>query len=600
MNTKRIRNFCIIAHIDHGKSTLADRLMEHTRTLSSRELKEQVLDNMDLERERGITIKASAVTLAYTRDGKEYILNLIDTPGHVDFSYEVSRSLAACEGVLLLVDASQGVEAQTVANTFLALEHNLEIVPVINKVDLQQARPDEVIEEMEHTLGVLPGEVVRVSAKTGLGVEDVLDAVIDRIPPPQGDGAAPLRALIFDSVYDGYRGVIVYVRIVDGSLKSGDKVYMMKTKQTFEVTEVGVFRPSLAAVKMLGTGEVGYFVANIKTIQDVEVGDTVTYFKGRAAEPLPGYQKPLPMVYCGLYPTMDTDLVPLRAALEKLALNDSSFTFEPEQSPALGFGFRCGFLGLLHMEIVQERLERESNVNLIQTAPSVTYEILTRTGGTLIIDNPDKVPPVSDIEEFREPVVDIKIIFPAEYMGVVMQLAEERRGKYKETEYLSQKRVILNYELPLAEMIFDFHDRLKSATRGYGTLDYTFIGYKRADLVKLDIFIGGKTVDALSSIVHRDDAYSRGKKSVKKLREEIPRHMFEVAIQAAIGSRVIARESIKALRKNVTAKCYGGDVTRKRKLLEKQKAGKKRMKSVGSVEIPQEAFLSVMGTSTNE
>lgn len=600
MDTKRIRNFCIIAHIDHGKSTLADRILEHTRTVSPRELKEQVLDDMDLERERGITIKASAVTLAYTKDGNEYVLNLIDTPGHVDFSYEVSRSLAACEGALLLVDASQGVEAQTVANTYLALDHNLEIVPVVNKVDLQQARPEEVIEEMEHTLGVLPREVVRVSAKTGVGVEDVLEAVIDRIPPPQGNPAAPLRALIFDSVYDGYRGVIVYVRIFDGSIGRGDRVYMMKTKRMFEVTEVGVFRPRMTATERLGTGKVGYFVANIKTIQDVEVGDTVTNFKEKAQESLPGYRKPLPMVYCGLYPTMDTDLVPLRAALEKLALNDSSFSFEPEQSPALGFGFRCGFLGLLHMEIVQERLEREGNVNLIQTAPSVTYEILTKSGGVLVIANPDKMPPVSEIEEFREPVVNIKIIFPVEYMGTVMQLAEERRGRYEATEYLSQKRVMLSYELPLAEMIFDFHDRLKSATRGYGTLDYTFVGYKPADLVKLDILIGGKTVDALSSIVHRGDAYNRGRRLVKKLRGEIPRHMFEVVIQAAIGSKVIARESIKPLRKNVTAKCYGGDVTRKRKLLEKQKEGKKRLKSVGRVEIPQEAFLSVMAANNNE
>lgn len=600
MDTKRIRNFCIIAHIDHGKSTLADRLLEHTNTVSPRELKEQVLDDMDLERERGITIKASAVTLLYTRDGKEYMLNLIDTPGHVDFSYEVSRSLAACEGALLLVDASQGVEAQTVANTYLALEHNLEIVPVVNKVDLQQARPEEVIEEMEHTLGILPRDVVRVSAKTGLGIEDVLGAVIDRIHPPKGDTAAPLRALIFDSEYDEYRGVVVYVRIFDGSMRRGDRVYMMKTKRMFEVTEVGIFGPRMTPAERLGTGEVGYFVANIKTIQDVEVGDTVTNFNEKAQEPLPGYRKPLPMVYCGLYPTMDTDLVPLRVALEKLALNDSSFSFEPEQSPALGFGFRCGFLGLLHMEIVQERLEREGNVNLIQTAPSVTYEILTTGGQVLVISNPDKMPPVNEIEEFREPVVNIKIIFPVEYMGAVMKLAEERRGSYKATEYLSQRRVMLSYELPLAEMIFDFHDKLKSATRGYGTLDYTFIGYRLANLVRLDILIGGKTVDALSSIVHRENAYTRGKRLVKKLRGEIPRHMFEVVIQAAIGSRIIARESIKPMRKNVTAKCYGGDVTRKRKLLEKQKEGKKRMKSIGSVEIPQEAFLSVMAANDNE
>ncbi|MFQ5862198.1 MAG: translation elongation factor 4 [Candidatus Brocadiales bacterium] len=597
MDTKRIRNFCIIAHIDHGKSTLADRLLEQTRTMAPRELKEQVLDDMDLERERGITIKASAVTLTYRRDGEEYLLNLIDTPGHVDFSYEVSRSLAACEGALLLVDASQGVEAQTVANAYLALEHNLEIVPAINKIDLQQARPQEVIEEMEHTLGILPREVIRVSAKTGSGIEGVLGAIVDRIPSPQGDPIATLRALIFDSVYDEYRGVIVYVRIFDGSIRPGDKVYMMKKKRAFEVTEVGVFGPRMTATKGLGTGAVGYFVANIKTIHDVEIGDTVTNFQKKTQKPLPSYQKPLPMVYCGLYPTMDTDLVPLRAALEKLALNDSSFCFEPEQSPALGFGFRCGFLGLLHMEIVQERLEREGNVNIIQTAPSVTYEVLTRDGDVLILDSPDKVPPANEIEEFREPVVSVKIVFPVEYMGAVMKLAEERRGKYKGTEYLSQKRVILSYELPLAEMIFDFHDRLKSATRGYGTLDYTFLGYRPADLVKLDMLVGGKKVDALSSIVYRGSAYNRGKRLVKKLRREIPRHLFEVVIQAAIGSKVIARETIKPLRKNVTAKCYGGDVTRKRKLLEKQKEGKKRLKSVGSVEIPQEAFLSVVATS---
>ncbi|MCQ4573991.1 MAG: translation elongation factor 4 [Candidatus Brocadiales bacterium] len=597
MDTKQIRNFCIIAHIDHGKSTLADRLLEYTQTLSSRELREQVLDNMDLERERGITIKASTVTLTHMRDGREYVLNLIDTPGHVDFSYEVSRSLAACEGALLLVDASQGVEAQTVANTFLARDHNLKIIPAVNKTDLQQARPEEVIEEMEHTLDILPEEVIRVSAKTGSGVEDILEAIIERVPPPKGDSAGPLRALIFDSVYDGYRGVIVYVRIFDGSLTPGDKVYMMKKDRTFEVAEVGIFKPGMTATDKLGTGEVGYFVANIKTIQDVEVGDTITNSRERAHKPLPGYKKPLPMVYCGLYPTMDTDLVPLRAALEKLALNDSSFTFEPEQSLALGFGFRCGFLGLLHMEIVQERLERESNVNLIQTAPSVTYEILTRNGDVLTIDNPEKVPPTTEIAEFREPIVNINIIFPVEFMGAVMQLAKERHGKYKKTEYLSQKRVMLSYELPLVEMIFDLHDRLKSATRGYGTLDYTFTGYKPADLVKLDILVGGRKVDALSSVVHRGEAHSRGKKFVKKLRKEIPRHMFEVAIQAAVGSRVIARETITPLRKNVTAKCYGGDVTRKRKLLEKQKAGKKRMKNIGSVEIPQEAFLSVMATN---
>lgn len=596
MNTDRIRNFCIIAHIDHGKSTLADRLLESTQTVSAREFREQLLDDMDLERERGITIKASAVTINYKKDGKDYTLNLIDTPGHVDFSYEVFRSLAACEGALLLVDAAQGVEAQTVANAYLAMEKNLEIIPVLNKIDLQQARPGEVTEEMEKTMGILPKEVLRVSAKTGLGIEGLFDAIIERVPPPKGNPQGPLRGLIFDSVYDEYRGVVVYLRIFDGSLRPGDRIYMMKTQRTFEVTEVGVFRPGMSPVEVLHTGEVGYLVASIKSIHDVEIGDTVTHEKERASAALPGYQRPLPMVYCGLYPTADTDLAPLRMALEKLGLNDSSFTFEPERSPALGFGFRCGFLGLLHMEVIQERLERESNVNIIQTAPSVTYEIVTTKGEVKRIDNPDHVPGAGEIEEFREPVVAMKIVMPSEYIGVVMQMAEERRGKYVATEYLSEKRVILSYELPLAEVIFDFHDKLKSATRGYGTMDYTFLGWRPADLVKLDILVGGKKVDALSSIVHKDQAYYKGRRLVKKLREEIPRHLFEVVIQAAIGSRVIARESIRPLRKDVTAKCYGGDITRKRKLLEKQKEGKKRLKSVGSVEIPQEAFLSVLTT----
>jgi GTP-binding protein LepA len=596
MNTDRIRNFCIIAHIDHGKSTLADRLLESTQTVSAREFREQLLDDMDLERERGITIKASAVTMNYKKNGQDYVLNLIDTPGHVDFSYEVFRSLAACEGALLLVDAAQGVEAQTVANAYLALEKHLEIIPVLNKIDLQQARSQDVIEEMEKTLGILPREVLRVSAKTGLGIDELFNAIIERVPAPKGNTQGPLRGLIFDSVYDEYRGVIVYLRIFDGSLRPGDKIYMMKTQRSFEVTEVGVFRPKMSPVEALHTGEVGYLVASIKSIHDVEIGDTVTHeaVGARCNVPLPGYQKPLPMVYCGLYPTADTDLVPLRMALEKLSLNDSSFTFEPERSPALGFGFRCGFLGLLHMEVVQERLERESNVNIIQTAPSVTYEIVNTKGEVEKIDNPDHVPVAGEIEEFREPIVTMKMVMPSEYIGIVMQMAEERRGKYIATEYLSEKRVILSYELPLAEMIFDFHDKLKSATRGYGTMDYTFLGYRPADLVKLDILVGGKKVDALSSIVHKDQAYYKGRKLAKKLREEIPRHLFEVVIQAAIGSRVIARESIRPLRKDVTAKCYGGDITRKRKLLEKQKEGKKRLKSVGSVEIPQEAFLSVL------
>ena len=594
MDTDRIRNFCIIAHIDHGKSTLADRLLESTQTVSSREFREQVLDDMDLERERGITIKASAVTMNYKKDGKDYVLNLIDTPGHVDFSYEVFRSLAACEGALLLVDAAQGVEAQTVANAYLAMEKHLEIIPVLNKIDLQQARPEEVIEEMEKTLGMLPRDVIKVSAKSGLGLDELFKAIIERLPPPKGNSQEALRGLIFDSIYDDYRGVVVYLRVFDGSLRAGDRIYMMKTQMSFEVTEVGVFKPKMSPVKTMHTGEVGYLVASIKSIHDVEIGDTVTHDKNRAGVALPGYQRPLPMVYCGLYPTADTDLVPLRMALEKLSLNDSSFTFEPERSPALGFGFRCGFLGLLHMEVVQERLERESNVNIIQTAPSVTYEIVNKKGEVNKIDNPDHVPMEGDIEEFREPIVAMKIVLPSEYIGAVMQICEERRGKYISTEYLSEKRVILNYELPLAEVIFDFYDKLKSATRGYGTMDYTFLGYRPADLVRLDILVGGKKVDALSSIVHKDQAYYKGKRLAKKLREEIPRHLFEVVIQAAIGSRIIAREAIRPMRKDVTAKCYGGDITRKRKLLEKQKEGKKRLKVVGSVEIPQEAFLSVL------
>ncbi|MEK7822139.1 MAG: translation elongation factor 4, partial [Planctomycetota bacterium] len=515
----------------------------------------------------------------------------------VDFSYEVFRSLAACEGALLLVDAAQGVEAQTVANAYLALEKHLEIIPVLNKIDLQQARPEEVIEEMEKTLGILPRDVIKVSAKAGLGIDELFKAIIERVPPPKGDSQGDLRGLIFDSIYDDYRGVVVYLRVFDGSLRAGDRIYMMKIQRSFEVTEVGVFKPKMSPVKTLHTGEVGYLVASIKSIHDVEIGDTVTHDKNRAGTALPGYQKPLPMVYCGLYPTADTDLLPLRMALEKLSLNDSSFTFEPERSPALGFGFRCGFLGLLHMEVVQERLERESNVNIIQTAPSVTYEIVNKKGEVNKIDNPDHVPMEGDIEEFREPIVTMKIVLPSEYIGAVMQICEERRGKYISTEYLSEKRVILNYELPLAEVIFDFYDKLKSATRGYGTMDYTFLGYRPADLVKLDILVGGKKVDALSSIVHKNQAYYKGKRLAKKLREEIPRHLFEVVIQAAIGSRIIAREAIRPLRKDVTAKCYGGDITRKRKLLEKQKEGKKRLKVVGSVEIPQEAFLSVLASN---
>lgn len=594
MSTERIRNFCIIAHIDHGKSTLADRLLEKTHTITSREFRNQMLDDMDLERERGITIKASAVALNLTRDGKEYNLNLIDTPGHVDFSYEVSRSLGACEGALLLVDASQGVEAQTVANAYLAMEHNLAIIPVISKIDLPQSRPYDVLTEMEKTLGIDPSEALMVSAKTGEGVDEIFGAVIKRIPPPKGNSHAPLKSLIFDSVYDEYRGVIVYLRIFDGSVKVGDEIYMMKTKSFFKVEEVGVFKPKMVVKDCLFAGEVGYCIANIKSLHDVKVGDTVTHNRERAAEALPGYRAPMPMVYCGVYPADNADFHLLREALERLSLNDASFTFEPETSQALGFGFRCGFLGLLHMEIVQERLERESNINIVQTAPNVTYEILKTNKEVIKVDNPEKVPPVNEIEEFREPMVRASFVLPTEYVGTIMQFAEGRRGRYKSTDYLSEKRAILAYELPLAEIIFDFFDRMKSATRGYGTLDYDFIGYEPADLVKLDILVSGKRVDALSTIAHRKDAEIKGRRLVKKLKNEISRHLFEVVLQAAIGSRVIARESIRPIAKNVTAKCYGGDITRKRKLLEKQKEGKKRMKSIGNVEIPQKAFLSVL------
>ena len=594
MSTESIRNFCIIAHIDHGKSTLADRLLEKTHTITSREFRNQMLDDMDLERERGITIKASAVALKLVRDGKEYNLNLIDTPGHVDFSYEVSRSLGACEGALLLVDASQGVEAQTVANAYLAMELNLAIIPVISKIDLPNSRPDDVLNEMEKTLGIVPEEALMVSAKTGKGIDEIFDAVIKRIPPPKGNPNAPLRSLIFDSIYDEYRGVVVYLRIFDGSVKVGDEIYMMKTNSSFKVEEVGIFKPKMVVKASLSAGEVGYCIANIKSLHDVKVGDTVTHNRDRTAEALPGYRPPMAMVYCGIYPTNNADFHLLREALERLSLNDSSFTFEPETSQALGFGFRCGFLGLLHMEIVQERLERESNINIVQTAPNVTYEILKINKEIIKVDNPEKVPQVGEIEEFREPMVRASFILPTEYLGAIMQLAEGRRGRYKSTEYLSEKRAILIYELPLAEIIFDFFDKMKSATRGYGTLDYDFIGYETADLVKLDIFVASKRVDALSTIVHRKDADIKGRKLVKKLKNEISRHLFEVVLQAAIGSRIIARESIRPIAKNVTAKCYGGDITRKRKLLEKQKEGKKRMKSIGSVEIPQKAFLSVL------
>jgi len=555
-----------------------------------------MLDSMDLERERGITIKASAVSLDYVKDGVTYSLNLIDTPGHVDFSYEVSRSLSACEGVLLLVDAAQGIEAQTLTNMYMAMEKDLEIIPVLSKIDIKSARPEEVSEEIVHILGVNDEDVLSVSAKTGQGIEDIFDAIITKMTPPEGDVEAPLRALIFDSVYDDYRGVIVYIRIIDGSVKVGDSIYMMKTGRTFEVTELGVFRPEMTRVDKLSAGSVGYCTSSIKSIHDVHIGDTITLSKRRSAAALQGYRRPLPMVFCGLYPTDNKGFMPLRDAIERLWINDSSFSFEAETSQALGFGFRCGFLGLLHMEIVQERLERESKVGIVQTAPTVTYEILTHDGKVINIDNPEKLPPVGTIKEFREPVVEAKIILPSEYIGAIMQLVDDRRATYKSTEYLSDKRAILTYEIPLGEIIFDFYDKLKSMTRGFGTLDYEFIGYKPESLVKLDILVAGKKVDALSCIVHRKKAEAKGRKLVQNLKKDISRHMFEIPLQAAIGGRVIARETIRQMSKNVTAKCYGGDVTRKRKLLEKQKEGKKRMKNVGSVEIPQSAFLSVLST----
>ena len=595
MGTENIRNFCIIAHIDHGKSTLADRLLEKTKAITQREFRNQMLDDMELERERGITIKASAVAINYETNGNLYTLNLIDTPGHVDFSYEVARSLGACEGAILLVDASQGIEAQTVANMHLAVEHNLEIIPVLSKLDLPHARPEEVIDELETNLCIVPEDVVRVSAKTGEGTDKLFQQIIEKIPCPKGDISGSLRAMVFDSVYDDFRGVIIYLRIFDGELNKSDTIFMMKSKNSFEVSEVGVFKPKMEAKDKLSTGEVGYCVANIKSIHDVDIGDTVTNAYDKSKTALLGYKQPAPMVYCGLFPSDNTEFHPLRIALDKLRLNDASFCFEPETSQALGFGFRCGFLGLLHMEITQERLERESKISIVQTVPSVTYEIHTTDGKIERISNPEKLPIVNKIKEFREPIVIAKVIVPSEHIGSVMQLSEEKRGTYISTEYLSDKRAILTYELPLAEIIFDFHDKLKSSTKGYGTLDYEFKKFQKADLVKLDILVGGKKVDALSTIVHRKEADYRGRKTVKKLKEKIDRHLFEIPIQAAIGSRVISRETIRPISKNVTAKCYGGDVTRKRKLLEKQKEGKKRMKTIGQVQIPQEAFLSILG-----
>jgi GTP-binding protein LepA len=592
--TRLIRNFSIIAHIDHGKSTLADQFLLKTGAITAREFRNQVLDDMDLERERGITIQMHPVTIYYPCKGQTYELNLIDTPGHVDFNYEVSRSLAACEGAILLVDASQGVQAQTVANAFLAMEGELAIVPVLNKVDLSIARPDDVIAEMQSALGVVPEEVLKASGKTGLGVEEVLAAIIERIPPPPGDPNAPLKALVYNSHFDTYKGVVVYIRVKEGVLRKGQRIRLMRGGNEYEVTDVGQFRPAPTACDELSTGQVGFFMAQIKELSDVHIGDTVTDALRPTEAPLPGYKEPKPMVFSGLYPVNNNDFESLREALARLRLNDASFSYQPEVSEGLGFGFRCGFLGMLHREIIQQRLERDSELDLVQTAPNVTYEILTRKGETLAIDSPQKVPDAGQIEEFREPFVRINFLVPAENIGDLMQMTADRRGIYVRTEYLSPTRAILVYEMPLAEIIYDLYDKLKSVTHGYGTMDYDFLGYRAADLVRLDVLVAGKRVDALSTIVHRGTSERRGRKLLKKLREEIDRHLFEVVLQAAIGSRIIARESIAPMRKNVTAKCYGGDISRKRKLWAKQAAGKKRMKQVGQVEIPQEAFLAVL------
>lgn len=591
---KQIRNFCIIAHIDHGKSTLADRLLEHTGTVTRREMKEQLLDDLDLERQRGITIKARAVAMHFRRDGQEYELNLIDTPGHVDFQYEVSRSLACCEGALLLVDAFQGVEAQTVANAYAALEHDLKIIPVINKIDLTHARPEEVAEEMMNSLGTDPEECVRVSAKTGEGVDGLLDAIIGGVPSPEGDRNANLQAMVFDSNYDDYRGAITYVRVMEGTVKRGQKIQFARAKSTHEVIELGQFIPQRESCDELVAGQVGYLICNIKSLGDVHIGDTVTTVGDGAADPLPGYARPKRMVYCGLFPSDGQDFSELRDALERLSVNDPSFEFEPETSDALGFGFRCGFLGLLHMEIIQQRLENEANIDLVQTAPNVTYEIVDKRGEVKTIHKPQDVPDPGDVEEFRQPIVRCAIIVPNDYIGSVMKLCQERRGIQKTHEVLGANRTMLTYDIPLAEVVYDLHDKIKSCTKGYGTLDYEMVGFESADLCRLDIIVNGNRVDALSIVCNRADADRRGRAVAKKLKAEIERHMFEVAVQAAIGSRVIARETVPAMRKNVTAKCYGGDITRKRKLLQKQKEGKKRMKAIGSVEISQKAFMAVL------
>jgi GTP-binding protein LepA len=595
VDPKHIRNFSIVAHIDHGKSTLADRMLEVTGAVKKRDMRAQLLDDMDLERERGITIKAHAVTVYHTYKGEQYQLNLIDTPGHVDFNYEVQKSLQACEGTVLLVDAAQGVEAQTVANAYLAIESDLEIIPVLNKVDLPHSRPDEVAEEIEHSLAIDATDALTVSAKTGLGVEAVLDKVIDLVPPPSGDPEAPLQALIFDAVYDEYRGIIVYMRLFNGTLKKRDMVRMLGTDKVYEAVEIGRFEPKMKASGELRAGEVGYLISNIKRLGDVRVGDTVTIHKGPPVDMLPGYEEPKHMVFADFFPTSPGDFETLREALGTLALTDSSFSYEPTTSEALGFGFRCGFLGLLHMEIIQQRLEREHDLDMIQTAPAVTYQVEKADGTLEDIHSPGDLPDPDKFERILEPIARVSMLLPTEFIGVMMQISNDHRGVYVRQEYLSQTRVQLVYDIPLAEIIYDFYDKLKSATRGYGTLNYDITDFKADDLVKLRVLVNREEVDALSSICHKTQAEFRGRALLKKLRKEIPRHLFEVALQAAIGGRVISRESIAALRKDVTAKCYGGDISRKRKLLEKQKAGKRRMRQIGNVDIPQKAFLAVLG-----
>ena len=595
MSTKKIRNFCIIAHIDHGKSTIADRLIEYTGTLQKREMEAQVLDSMDLERERGITIKAQSVRILYkAQDGEEYTLNLIDTPGHVDFSYEVSRSLAACEGALLVVDAAQGVEAQTLANVYLALEHDLEIIPVINKIDLPSADPDRVKHEIEDIIGLDASEAVLCSAKSGIGIPDILEAIVNKVPAPPDKSDEPTRALIFDSRFDAYKGAIAYVRVKEGTIKAKDTIRMMHDKKDFDVTELGIFTPNLVPVQELPCGSVGCIAASIKNVADCHVGDTVTLASKPAPEPLPGYRKAVSMVYCGLYPTDSKDYENLRDALEKLQLNDAALEYEAETSLALGFGFRCGFLGLLHMDVIQERLEREYNLSLITTAPSVNYKVYKTNGEMLEVDNPAKLPPPTEIDYIEEPYVKATTIVPKDFVGTIMELSQDKRGEYQSMEYLDETRVSVVYHLPLSEIIYDYFDKLKSATKGYASLDYELIGYKQSPMVKMDILLNGDPVDALSIIVHKDRAATRGRALAEKLKELIPRQMFEIPIQAAVGTKIVARETVKAWRKDVLAKCYGGDISRKRKLLEKQKAGKKRMKSVGSVEIPQEAFMAIL------